>query len=461
MKIAILGGGPGGYVCAIRAAQLGAEVTIIDETIGGTCLNTGCIPTKVLLHSTEIYRILKNESISLGLEMDNLKLKWDTIQERKSMVVSQLVDGVKTLLESNKVNILKGKGKFISKNEIEVISSDGVRTIVNFNKAVIATGSSSMKVPIPGIESEGVLTSTEALDLTEIPKSICIIGGGVIGTEFANIYSNIGSKVTIVEMLPNIVANMDEDIVDCLKSSLMEAGIDIYTSAKVEKIKEEENKLIVTMSTESESKDIVVDKVLVSTGRKPNIVGFGLETLGIKTQKGSILVDRFMKTNVDNIYAIGDCVGGVLLAHVASSEGIVAAENIMGKSSQVDFRTTPYCVYTRPELASVGLTEKQALSQGYNIKVSRFPLYANGKSVIMGDVNGLVKFVVDSRTDEILGLHMAGNSATELIAVGALAIRLEATLDEIITTIHAHPTVNESIYESALEAYGNAIHLPL
>lgn len=462
MKIAILGGGPGGYVCAIRAAQLGAQVTLIeDKHIGGTCLNIGCIPTKVLLHSTEVYRLLKKESTALGIEIDNLKFKWDVIQERKDLASTQLVEGVKVLLETNKVNVIMGKGKFVSKKEIEVILDNGEKTSVAFDKAVIATGSSPIKIPIPGIDLDGVLTSTEALDLKEIPESLCIIGGGVIGAEFANIYSNLGSEVSIIEMLPNIVANMDEDIVNCLKEELMEAGVHIYTSGKVEKIEKEENKLKVTMAGLEGSKDVLADKVLVSTGRKPNTKGIGLETLGIDVSEGKISVDGSMKTSVDNIYAIGDCNGGVLLAHEASNEGVVAAENIMGVFSPIDFNTLPYCVYTKPELASVGLTEEEALDKGYDIKIGSFPLYANAKSISMGDVNGLVKFVVDSKTEEILGLHMAGHSATELIAVGALAIRLEATIDEIITTIYAHPTVSESIYEAGLAVNEKAIHLPV
>ena len=461
MKIVVLGGGPGGYVCAIKAAQLGAEVTIVEQdNMGGTCLNVGCIPTKVLLHSTEIYRLLNKESADLGFDMDNLKINWNTVQNRKDMVVTQLVDGVKTLLESNKIKLINGNGKFISKSQIEVILNNGNKTLINFDKAVIATGSNPIKIPIEGVELEGVLTSTEALSLENIPKSMCIIGGGVIGVEFANIYSNLGSKVTIVEMLPNIVSNMDEDIVNCLKSQLIKSDVDIYTSTKVEKIEKEENKLKVIIATPSGNKHIASDKVLMSTGRRPNIEGIGLEAIGVKIEKGAIEVDKSMKTNVENIYAIGDCVGGALLAHVASAHGIIAAENIMGIFTPIDFKTIPYCVYTKPEIASVGLTEKQALNKGYNVKIGTFPLYANGKSLIMGDVNGLVKYVVDSSTDEILGLHIAGPNATELIAVGALAIRLETTVDEIISTIHAHPTVSESLCEAAHAVNGNAIHLP-
>lgn len=461
MRVAVLGGGPGGYVCAIRAAQLGAEVTLVEQQhLGGTCLNSGCIPTKVLLHTTEIYDMLRKQSADLGLKMNDLALQWSAVQHRKDMIVSQLTDGIKAILETNQINVIVGKGRFIAKNELEVITRDKQRIIVGFDKAVIATGSETIRVPIPGADLEGVLTSTEALSLENVPESICIIGGGVIGCEFASIYSNAGSKVTIVEMLPNLIANMDEEIVECLKNQFFESGIDIYTNGKVEKIERNENKLKVTVSTSSGTKNIVAEKVLISTGRKPNISHIGLENLGVKTDKGSILVDKSMKTNVDNIYAIGDCTGGVLLAHVASAEGIIAAENMMGKYIPIDFKTIPYCVYTKPEIASVGLNERQALKQGYSIKVGKFPLYANGKSVIKGEVNGLVKFVIDEDTDEILGLHIAGPNATELIAVGAMAIRLEATLNEVISTIFAHPTISESIHEAAHAVHRNAIHMP-
>ena len=461
MKVAVLGAGPGGYVSAIKLAQLGAEVILIEkEHIGGTCLNEGCIPTKVLLNTTELYHRLNKDPMSLGLEIEKVKLNWQLVQDRKNMVVSQLVDGVKAILDTNGVNVISGRGNFLNNHEIEVITDTKERKIVPFDKAIIATGSKPIRIPVPGIDLDGVLTSTEALSLDSVPESICIIGGGVIGVEFANIFSNGGSKVTIVEMLPDIVANMDQDVVECLKVQLMESGIQLHVNSRVDRIEKEGDSLKVTVTTPNGVKRIVAEKVLVATGRKPNTEDLGLERVGVRTEKGSVVVDNSMKTTVDNIYAIGDCTGKVLLAHVASFQGIVAAENIMGKFVPVDFRTIPYCVYTKPEIASVGLTEKQALEKGYRVKVSKFPLYANGKSVIMGEVNGLVKFVVDEETDEILGLHMAGNNATELIHMGALAIRLEATIDEILTTIHAHPTVSESILEAAHGINGWPIHLP-
>lgn len=461
MRVVVLGGGPGGYVCAIRAAQLGAEVTLIEKKhLGGTCLNAGCIPTKVLLHTAELYKIMKEEAHSFGIGLDNLHVDWPKLQGRKDMVIEQLVGGVGTLLDTNGVRTVVGEGKFLDKNRVEVKLSDGGKEIVEFDKAVIATGSRPMKVPIPGVELKGVITSDEALSLSEVPKSLCIIGGGVIGTEFASVYASLGAEVTIVEMLPEILGNIDRDIVACLKNQLMEDGVKIYTGTKVESIQKDGEKLKVHTTSNARDLFISAEKVLLSIGRKPAIDNIGLENLWVKKERNRIVVDKRMKTNVEDIYAIGDCNGGILLAHVASAEGMVAAENMMGKSSKMDFKTVPSCIYTRPELASVGLTEAEAKNQGYAVKTGVFPLYANGKSMIMGEGEGMVKFVVDAHTDEILGLHMAGPRATDLIVEGALAIRLEATIDEIITTIHAHPTVGEAIHEAAHAVHENAIHLP-
>lgn len=462
MKIVVIGGGPGGYVCAIRAAQLGADVTLVEkERIGGTCLNVGCIPTKVLLHTAEIYKTMKEESQHLGIKIDNLDIDWNTLQNRRKKIVNKLVGGVETLLKSHKIKKIAGEGKFINNKELKVISSDGRNEIIKFDKAVIATGSEATIVPIKGVDSDGVITSNEALSLDNIPESMCIIGGGVIGSEFASVYSSFGTKVTIVEMLPEIVATMDDEIVAILKKQLIKSGVDIFTKMRVESIEKNNEKLVVNASAENGDQSFVVDKVLLSTGRRPVTKNLGLEDLGIKLNRGAIVVDRrTMQTNIENIYAIGDCNGGVLLAHVASAEGIIAAENIMGKLSNMDFKTIPSAVYTKPELSGVGLTEKEARNKGYEVKVGRFPLMGNGKSLIMGETKGIVKFVVDAKTDEILGMHMAGPRATDLIVEGALALRLEATVEEIITTIHAHPTVGEAIHEAAHAVHGSAIHLP-
>ena len=461
MKIAIIGGGPGGYVAAIKAAQMGAEVVLIEkEYIGGTCLNTGCIPTKVLLHSTEIYHQLMNEAEALGLEMEGLKVNWQNLLTRKELVATQLVEGVKNLLRIGKIEVIEGSAKFITSKSIEVSLAAGGSKRISFDKAIIATGSKSIVIPVPGHDLEGVITSREAMSLAEIPKSLCVIGGGVIGVEFANIYSNLGSQVTIIEMLPRLVANMDQEIVNSLEETLVDKGVKVYKSAKVLKIDRTDNGLQVTAQMSDDTFQVISEKVLMATGRKPMGDGLGLQEIGVKVERGAIQVDKLFKTDVDNIYAIGDCTGGVQLAHVASASGLMVAELIMGERMTMDFRTIPYCVYTNPELASVGLTEEDAITKGYRIKVGKFPMYGNGKSVITGNVRGLVKIVADEKTGEVLGLHIAGNSATELIASGAVAMRLEATVQELITTIYAHPTVGEAVHEAAEGVFGRAIHLP-
>lgn len=461
MKIAIIGGGPGGYVAAIKAAQMGAEVVLIEmEYIGGTCLNTGCIPTKVLLHSTEIYHQLKNEAEALGLEINDLKVNWGNLLTRKELVATQLVEGVKNILRTLNVEVVGGYAKFTSNKTIEISLTEGGKRSISFDKAIVATGSKSIIIPIPGNDLEGVITSREAMSLEEIPESICIIGGGVIGVEFANIYSNLGTQVTIIEMLPRLVANMDHDIVNSLEEALADEGVKVYKSAKVLRIDRSGKDLQVTAQFNDDSFQVIAEKVIMATGRKPSGDGLGLEEIGVKVDRGAIQVDSLFKTDVDNIYAIGDCTGGVQLAHVASASGLMVAELIMGERMTMDFRTIPYCVYTNPELASVGLTEQDAEMKGYKIKVGKFPMYGNGKSVITGNVRGMVKIIADENTGEVLGIHIAGNSATELIASGAVAMRLEATVQELITTIYAHPTVGEAIHEAAESVFGRAIHIP-
>lgn len=461
MKIAIIGGGPGGYVAAIKAAQMGAEVALIEkEYIGGTCLNTGCIPTKVLLHSTEIFHQLKNEAEALGLEINDLNVNWQNLLTRKNLVATQLVEGVKNLLRVREIEVIEGSAKFTSSKSIEVSLAAGGSRRISFDKAIVATGSESIVIPVPGHDLEGVITSREAMDLEEIPKSLCIIGGGVIGVEFANIYSNLGTQVTIIEMLPQLVANMDQEIVNALEEALIDKKVKIYKSAKVLKIDRTDDGLQVTAQMNDNTFQVKSEKILMATGRKPLGDGLGLKEIGVKVERGAIQVDKLFKTDVDNIYAIGDCTGGVQLAHVASASGLMVAELIMGERMTMDFRTIPYCVYTNPELASVGLTEKDAIMKGHKIKVGRFPMYGNGKSVITGNVRGLVKIIADEKTGEVLGLHIAGNSATELITSGALAMRLEATVQELVTTIYAHPTVGEAVHEAAESVFGRAIHIP-
>ena len=460
MKIAIIGGGPGGYTAAIRAAQLNAEVTLIEkEKVGGTCLNKGCIPTKVLLHSSGAYQAAKNFE-SIGLKVAATELDWYQVQRRKTEVVDKQVKGVEMLLANNNVRKINGAGSFLNKNQIKVKEPDGSETIADFDYAIIASGSKPIVIPIPGVDLPGVITSDEALNLREIPKSMLIIGGGVIGSEFAEVFSAAGCKVTIIEMLPNIIANMDKDIVSTLVFKFENSGVEIHTDTKVVSISKSEEGLAVNTESAGKDRTFSAEKVLLAIGRKPATDNLTLENADIVTNRGAVAVNKNMQTNVPNIYAIGDAAGGVMLAHAASSEGILAVESIMGMKSNIDFNTIPYCVYTKPELAGVGLTEDQAREKGYDVRVGLFPMSINGKAMIEDEQQGLVKYVTDNATGEVLGLHISGPSATELIVEGALALRLEATIDEITSTIHAHPTVAEALNEAAHAVHNNAIHMP-
>ncbi|AUN11254.1 dihydrolipoyl dehydrogenase [Clostridium botulinum] len=460
MKLVVIGGGPGGYVAAIRGAQLGAEVTLIEkEKLGGTCLNIGCIPTKVLLHSSELLNEIK-EARTLGIEVNNeVKINWTQLQNRKNTVVNTLVSGVSSLLEHNKVKVINGTAAFEGKSSIKVTKDQGESGNIQFDNVIISSGSVPFIPPIEGRELEGVIDSTGALSLDSIPKSMVIIGGGVIGIEFANIFNSLGCKVTVIEMLPYILPPVDREISEILKEKLKKDGIDIYNNCKVTKIENNNENLNVSFEEDNDKLNIEAQKVLIAVGRRANIGNLNLESTGVSTEKGCILVNDNMETNIKGIYAIGDCTGKNMLAHVASDQGIIAVENIMGKNKKMDYKTVPACVYTKPELASVGLTEEQAKQKGVDYKVGKFPLIYNGKSLIMNDTEGFIKIIADKKYEEILGVHILGPRATDLITEAALTLRLEATLAEIITTVHAHPTIGEAMKEAALAVNKEAIHM--
>ncbi|APC82775.1 dihydrolipoyl dehydrogenase [Clostridium botulinum] len=460
MKLVVIGGGPGGYVAAIRGAQLGAEVTLIEkEKLGGTCLNIGCIPTKVLLHSSELLNEIK-EARTLGIEVNNeVKINWTQLQNRKNTVVNTLVSGVSSLLEHNKVKVINGTAAFEGKSSIKVTKDQGESENIQFDNVIISSGSVPFIPPIEGRELEGVIDSTGALSLDSIPKSMVIIGGGVIGIEFANIFNSLGCKVTVIEMLPYILPPVDREISEILKEKIKKDGIDIYNNCKVTKIENNNENLNVSFEEDNDKLNIEAQKVLIAVGRRANISNLNLESTGVYIEKGCIWVNDNMETNIKGIYAIGDCTGKNMLAHVASDQGIIAVENIMGKNKKMDYKTVPACVYTKPELASVGLTEEQAKQKGVDYKVGKFPLIYNGKSLIMNDTEGFIKIIADKKYEEILGVHILGPRATDLITEAALALRLEATLEEIITTVHAHPTIGEAMKEAALAVNKEAIHM--
>ncbi|MCL2602453.1 MAG: dihydrolipoyl dehydrogenase [Treponema sp.] len=452
MKIAIIGGGPGGYVAAIRAAQLGAAVTLIEENkLGGTCLNVGCIPTKALLHTAELYDQALHGA-DCGIQA-NVSLDFSKAMESKTKIVNKLVGGVTGLMKANNVKVMSGKASFVDNATIEIAGA-GERQQLTADKFIIASGSVPVMPPIPGLSAPRCIDSTGALTLTAVPKSMVIIGGGVIGVEMATMYSALGCNVTIVEMFDRILPLMDRELALMLQANLLKDGVNIYTSSKLVSIEKDIN-----IQAPSGALALNAEKVLVSIGRKPNIDGLALDKAGVNTANGRITVNNKQETSAANMYAIGDCTGGIMLAHAASAHGEVAAENACGHSAIFDGRTIPSCVYTRVELASVGLSEEQAQVQGIDYVAGRFPLAANGKSLIM-NADGIVKIIAGKQYGEVLGVHIYAPRATELIAEGALAIRLEATVDELIDTIHAHPTVGESVREAALQVYNRALHIP-
>ncbi|PIE55125.1 MAG: dihydrolipoyl dehydrogenase [Dethiosulfovibrio peptidovorans] len=454
-NVVVVGGGPGGYVCAIRLAQLGASVIVIErERMGGTCLNWGCIPTKVLVHTAELYHEAVNAA-DLGLHFEGVSINWKELMTRKEQVVEQLVGGVEGLMAANNISVITGEASFLSSNTLQVND-----TVISFDTAIIATGSETVIPPIPGIDIPGVITSREALDLDRIPHSLTVIGGGVVGMEFASIYSILGTKVTVIEMLDSVLSSMDGDITSVVKGRLEGAGVRFHTSSQVTGFTMDGNIVATSVKTPTGPMVVHSEKTLLSVGRRPATNSLLLENAGIRHDRGRILVDEAMSTSTPNIYAIGDCCSSIQLAHVASAQGEVAAENVMGHRRFMEYKTVPSCVYTLPEVASVGLSESEAIRKGYEVQVGRFPLSANGKSLIMKGYDGLVKFVVDRRYDEILGVHMVGPRVTDLIVEGALALRLEATVEEIVTTIHAHPTIGEALGEAAMAVHHRAVHMP-
>lgn len=458
-EITIVGGGPGGYVAAIRAAQLGANVTLVEKgKLGGTCLNVGCIPTKVLLHSADLMAEVK-EASDFGINVSVNGFDWKKVLQKKDSVSSQLVNGIKGLMKANKIKLINGMAEFISSNKLLITKSDGTKETLSGGKVIIATGSVPAIPPIPGIqENEHCIDSTGALSLTEVPKTLLVIGGGVIGVEFASIYSQFGTKVTIIEALPRLLPLMEKELTSILRTKLEKNGIDIFTEAKVQSVTASPFGNIVKVEYRGEVISFEAEKVLVAVGRKANTDSLNLDQAGITHDRGRIQVNEKMETNVDNIYAIGDCLGQVMLAHVASVQGEVAAENAMGMNSFYNGKTVPSCVYTNPEFAGVGLTEEKAKEAGINYTTGHFPLMANGKALIMNGGEGMVKVLLGEEYKEILGVHILGPRATDIIAECALAIGMEATIEDLIATIHAHPTLTEAVREAILETEKIAIH---
>jgi dihydrolipoamide dehydrogenase len=459
-NLIIIGGGPAGYVGAIRAAQLGANVTLVEkEEVGGTCLNVGCIPTKVLTSAAHTYSTLKTAD-RWGLKISGMELDFSQLMKRKQMVVNRLVTGVKSLLKARGVNQVKGTATFLDEKQIEVKTNDGAVQKLEAERFLIATGSIPILLPIPGIESEGVIDSTGALSLSAIPQSMLIIGGGAIGCEFAYIYRSFGAQITIVELLPQILPGEDEEVSVGLRNSLEKSGIKIFTSSKVMEIAPiKDGKSKVTISSSDGETTVEAEKILLSAGRRPNTKDMGLEKIGIKMDRGIILVDDHLRTNIPHIFAAGDCIGNWLLAHVASMEAEIAVENALGEDKKMDYHAVPACIFTHPEIGSVGLNEKQAKEKGMEVKTGKFPMMASGRAQAENEPDGFVKVVVEKNSGKIVGAQILGHRATDLIAELTLAIQMGAKTSDIIDTIHAHPTLSEPIREAVLKAEGRPIHI--
>ena len=457
--IAIIGSGPGGYVAAIRAAQLGLKIVVIEhDKIGGVCTNWGCIPTKALLKSAEMYQQFK-QADEFGIMFKDLSFDFPKVIKRSRDVALRNSKGVEYLFKKNKIELISGSGKIVGKGKVEVSKDNKASETIISKHVIIATGARPRSLPSVKIDGKQIISSTEAMLLQQPPKSMIIIGAGAIGIEFGYFYNSFGTKVTIVEMMPNILPIEDKEISKLLESNLKKSGIEILTESKVESVTTgKEAKVVLT--AKDAKKELSADVVLVAIGVQGNVENIGLESAGVKVENGWIMVDDFGKTNVEGIYAIGDVAGPPWLAHVASKEGIICAEKIAGQNPQpIDWNNIPGCTYCQPQVASVGMTEEKAVEQGYKIKVGRFPFTASGKARAIGETDGLVKLIFDSQYGELLGAHILGSDATEMIAELGLAKSLEATPEGIINTIHAHPTLSEAIMEAAENAEGHAIHI--
>ncbi len=452
--VAIIGSGSAGYVSAIRAADLGKKVLVIEHReVGGTCLNRGCIPTKALLKVAEVYETAKN-SKTFGITVENVSYDPEAIQRRKQAVVKRLVSGIEFLFKSRKITVKKGTGKILDEHTVEISTGETVKA----KDIVIATGSEPAMIPVFKIDHKNVLTSDDALNLTKLPKDILIVGAGAIGTEFATFLSAFGVKVTVVEMMPQVVPTLkDKKLAGMIQRLLEKRGVKILTGTKIENVEVAKDGEVV--STLSSGEEIHTEKVLVSIGRKLNSDSIGLENVGVKTERGRILIDEYLRTNVPNIYAIGDVTGGLLLAHKAMKEGETAAEVIAGLDRKMDYRVVPWAIFTTPEIAAVGLTEEEAKEKGIEVKTGEFPFTANGKAVSMNAVDGEVKVVAKKDTGEIIGAQIIGPEASVMIAELALAVEKKLTLRDVADTIHTHPTLAEATMEAAKDALGEVIHM--
>jgi dihydrolipoamide dehydrogenase len=454
-KIVIIGGGPGGYVAAIKAAQLGAKVALVEKhKIGGVCLNYGCIPTKTLLRSAKLYKDIL-EASTFGIDVSDynqININWDNMMKRKDKVVGQLVGGIEQLLKHNGVDVYEGTG--IVKDQYTVAVND---IVLKTEHLVLATGSSATIPPIPGLKEAFLnghcINSTGAISLPKQPQSMTILGGGVIAIEFATLYNSLGTKVTLLQRSENILKALDADVQKLMTKHMKQIGVNVITGVAINEVKDN----TVLYEVDGKKAQVTSETILVSLGRKANLKG--LEILNLKTDRGGVMTDDHMETNVKNVYAIGDMNGKYMLAHVASAEGILAVEAIMGEKKTIDYMKIPSCIYSFPEVGVVGYTEKEAIDKGFDVDVSMFPLSANGKALAEGDSTGFVKLVFDKKYGEVLGVHIVASHATDMIAEAVASMELEATVHDLAKTVHPHPTLSEIVMEAAHGAVDKPIHI--
>ena len=460
--VAIIGGGPGGYVAAIRAAQLGLSTVCVemDKTLGGTCVNVGCIPSKALLTSSEHYEFARLHSAQHGVKLANVQLDLATMLKRKDDVVGQNTKGIEFLFKKNKITWAKGRGTLKKGNVVEVAGTDGKTESYKTKNVIIATGSVPVELPFLKFDEERILSNTGALQIPQVPKHLIVIGGGVIGLELGSVWRRLGAKVTVVELFPTILPGNDEEIVREADKIFRKQGLDIRAGTKVTGGKRNGDKVSIEIEKDGAKETLEADYVLVSVGRKPSLNGIDAAALGLSLGKrGEISVDDQMRTNLPNVFAIGDAVGGKLLAHKAEEEGVIAAEVIAGHKVRMDYKSMPSIVYTWPEIASVGLAEHEVKAGGKKYKTGKFPFSANGRARTMAETSGFVKFIADSETDELLGCHIIGANASDLIQEVVLAFEYRGSSEDIGITVHSHPTLGEAVKEAALGVLGRAIHI--
>lgn len=452
--VLVLGAGPGGYVAAIRAAQLGASVAVVEgRELGGTCLNRGCIPTKILLECAHVLHLAERAG-DFGVKVEGAVADYPAMNARKDKIVKMLVGGIGSLFRKNKIETIQGRGKLLDAQTVEV-EGEGGKRIVSARKVIVATGSEPLEIPAFPYDGKRVISSDHALKLEQAPKSILIVGGGYIGSEWAGIFNRLGTKVTIVEMMDQLLPRSDSDVAKELFKAFKKSKIAIHLKTKVESIEAGKAGAVAKLS---DGKEIEAETVMISIGRSLNTQGIGLEALGIETDRGAVPIDEHCMTKVPGVYAIGDITAKLMLAHLASKQGIVAVEHAMGKDAKMDYRVVPACVFTEPEIGTVGMTLAEAKEAGRSAKEAKFPFQTLGKAHALGETAGFVKIVGDEDTGEVLGVHIIGPHATDLVAEAGLAMAMEATVSEIADTIHAHPTLAEGMMECAHAWLGHLIH---